>query len=250
MLQLEARLSDTDARGEDCTDMYWMRRALRLAEEVRGHVWPNPPVGCVILNNGAVVGEAATHPGGRPHAERRALDQAGTAAAGATLYVTLEPCCHFGKTAPCTDAIIAARVSRVVCAIQDPDPRVNGGGFSKLRAAGIQLLTGPGAQEAERLMSGFFHRVRHGEPELIWVDRDTSAIPEGADAIILPTQRGGRLVTHAANRLRDLAIDGIPPQRLLRHLAGLGLTSVAVSREDPIAHRLAVRSGRPGQGES
>ena len=110
------------------SDLSFMQRALDLAKRVRGHVWPNPPVGCVIVREGAIVAEAATHPGGRPHAERKALEMAGDGARGATLYVTLEPCCHWGKTPPCADAIIAAGISRVVCATQDPDPRVNGGG--------------------------------------------------------------------------------------------------------------------------
>ena len=119
------------------SDLFFMQRALDLARDMRGYVWPNPPVGCVIVKDAEVIAKAATHPGGRPHAERKAIAMAGCAALGATLYVTLEPCCHWGKTPPCTDAIIEAGVARVVCAVQDPDPRVNGGGFQKLRDAGI-----------------------------------------------------------------------------------------------------------------
>ena len=89
-----------------------MERALVLAREVRGHVWPNPPVGCVIVKHGAVVSEAATHPGGRPHAERKAIEQAGQMADGATLFVTLEPCCHWGRTPPGTDARHGAGMAR------------------------------------------------------------------------------------------------------------------------------------------
>ena len=107
-------------------DKMWMRRALDLAEQMCGHVWPNPPVGCVIVKEGAVIAQGVTRPGGRPHAKRVALDQAKADAKGATLYVTLEPCCHWGKTPPCADAIIEAGIARVVCAIRDPEPRVKG----------------------------------------------------------------------------------------------------------------------------
>ena len=124
-------------------DHRWMQHALTLAMRMRGHVWPNPPVGCVIVKNGLIIAEGATRPGGRPHAERVALDRAGADARGATLYVTLEPCCHWGKTPPCADAIVEAGIAPVVCAIQDPDPRVNGGGFRVLRAAGVDLTIGP-----------------------------------------------------------------------------------------------------------
>ncbi|MEM1381943.1 MAG: bifunctional diaminohydroxyphosphoribosylaminopyrimidine deaminase/5-amino-6-(5-phosphoribosylamino)uracil reductase RibD, partial [Pseudomonadota bacterium] len=175
-------------------DLRWMHRALKLAERMRGHVWPNPPVGCVIVKDGVVVSEAATHAGGRPHAERKALDQAGSRARGATLYVTLEPCSHWGKTPPCCDAIVEAEVARVVCAIRDPDPRVNGGGFARLTDAGVSVVVGLCAQEAERLMSGFFHRVRHGIPELVVVEKELSGVPPGFDASIVSSKRRPRLV--------------------------------------------------------
>lgn len=109
------------------SDALQMGRALALARQMRGHVWPNPPVGCVIVKNGVVIAEGATQPGGRPHSERVALNRAGASAAGSTLYVTLEPCCHWGKTPPCADAIIVAGVARVVAAMQDPDPCVTRG---------------------------------------------------------------------------------------------------------------------------
>jgi pyrimidine deaminase RibD-like protein len=165
-------------RTQRSSDLLWMQRALRLAEGVRGHVWPNPPVGCVIVTNGDVIAEAATHPAGRLHAERKALDFAGAEANGATLYVTLEPCCHWGKTPPCADAIIEAGVSRVVCAIQDPDPRVNGGGFAKLRRAGVEVSVGLGAETATKHMSGFFHRIRTGLPELVAISQGAVGVPE------------------------------------------------------------------------
>ena len=159
------------------SDQAWMERALCLARAVRGHVWPNPPVGCVIVRDGEVVGEAATHPGGRPHAERKAIDLASQSAMGATLYVTLEPCYHWGKTPPCADAIIEAGLARVVCAIQDPDPRVNGGGFEKLRESGIHVDVGLCRTEARAVMSGFFHRVRTGMPKLVKAATASARVP-------------------------------------------------------------------------
>lgn len=140
-----------------------MAQALDLARSVRGRVGTNPPVGCVIVRGGTIVGTGATQPGGRPHAERMALDNAGTAALGATLYVTLEPCCHYGQTPPCADAITAAGVARVVASMQDPDPRVDGGGFAKLRATGITLDIGLGADQAAEIMADFLHRFQKPE---------------------------------------------------------------------------------------
>lgn len=215
---------------------------------MRGHVWPNPPVGCVIVTEGVVVAEAATHPGGRPHAERKALEQAGAKARGATFYVTLEPCCHWGQTPPCAEAIIEAGVSRVVCAIQDPDPRVNGGGFAKLRNAGVELLIGVCAEEAEQLMSGFFHRVRHGVPELIFVEQTETAIPAGMDALMMSSSEGIRLSTRRGEALDEVLITGVPKPGLLVHLGEMGLTSVAVPRGDPIVRGLTGPGARASYG--
>ncbi len=145
------------------TDADHMAHALRLGARGLGGVWPNPAVGCVIVN-GAVVGRGWTQPGGRPHAETMALAQAGDAARGATAYVTLEPCAHHGKTPPCAEALIAAGVARVVTALTDPDPRVAGRGHAMLRAAGIAVTEGvlePAAREAN---AGFLKRVTQGLP--------------------------------------------------------------------------------------
>jgi diaminohydroxyphosphoribosylaminopyrimidine deaminase / 5-amino-6-(5-phosphoribosylamino)uracil reductase len=141
-----------------------MRAALALARRGLGNVWPNPAVGCVIVNDGRVVGRGWTQPGGRPHAEAEALARARAAAAGATAYVSLEPCSHWGRTPPCADALIAAGVARVVAAVEDDDPRVSGGGLARLRAAGLQVETGLCAVEAAELNAGFFQRVRLGRP--------------------------------------------------------------------------------------
>lgn len=224
-------------------DLLWMRRALGLAEKMRGHVWPNPPVGCVIVKEGVVVAEAATHPGGRPHAERKALDKAGDLARGATLYVTLEPCCHWGKTPPCTDAILESGITRVVCAIQDPDPRVNGGGFETLRRANVELNVGLCSDEAQRLMSGFFHRVRTGVPELIAMPHTTFDVPSGTDALLVSTETGTELTT----RVSKTKFAAQPIHRLLRGLGDFGLTTIAIPHSDAMWQQLPEDAAAMGQ---
>jgi diaminohydroxyphosphoribosylaminopyrimidine deaminase/5-amino-6-(5-phosphoribosylamino)uracil reductase len=141
-----------------------MAHALRLAARGLGNVWPNPAVGCVIVRDGVIVGRGWTQPGGRPHAEVRALQQAGPRAEGATAYVTLEPCAHHGHTPPCASALIAAGVARVVTALTDPDPRVSGRGHAMLRTAGIAVTEGVLKAEATRLNAGFLKRVTRGLP--------------------------------------------------------------------------------------
>lgn len=141
-----------------------MRAALALARRGLGNTWPNPAVGCVVVRDGRVVGRGHTRPGGRPHAETEALAAAGAAARGATAYVTLEPCCHWGRTPPCTDALVAAGVTRVVVALTDPDRRVNGEGIARLRAAGVAVEVGLLEAEAARANAGFVKRVREGLP--------------------------------------------------------------------------------------
>ena len=141
-----------------------MRAALALAQRGLGTTWPNPSVGCVIVRNGRVVGRGFTQPGGRPHAEPVALAMAGEQSKGATAYVTLEPCCHWGRSPPCTDALIAGGIARVVAATGDSDPRVNGQGIEQLRAAGISVETGLLRNEAEETLLGFRMRVTQGRP--------------------------------------------------------------------------------------
>lgn len=145
-------------------DTAHMRAALALARRGLGNTWPNPSVGCVVVRDGRVLGRAVTAPGGRPHAEPAALEMAGAAARGATVYVTLEPCCHWGRTPPCTDTLIKAGIARVVIAQRDPDPRVNGEGIARLRAAGIMVDEGLLSEEAAEITAGFATRVRHGRP--------------------------------------------------------------------------------------
>ncbi len=147
-------------------DLRHMAHALRLARRGLGNTWPNPAVGCVIVKNGIVVGRGWTQPGGRPHAEPMALAQAGTAAQGATAYVTLEPCAHHGKTPPCAEALVQAGLARVVTALTDPDPRVGGRGHAILRAAGIEVTQDVRRAEALHLQRGFLLRVTQKRPML------------------------------------------------------------------------------------
>lgn len=152
--------------ADPAEDLRHMRHALRLARRGLGNCWPNPAVGCVLVRDGRVVGRGWTRPGGRPHAEQVALDQAGALARGATAYVTLEPCSHHGRTPPCAEALIGAGVIRVVSALTDPDPRVSGRGHAMLRAAGVELVEGVASGAAAALNSGFLSRVTRGRPML------------------------------------------------------------------------------------
>ncbi|WP_421998277.1 bifunctional diaminohydroxyphosphoribosylaminopyrimidine deaminase/5-amino-6-(5-phosphoribosylamino)uracil reductase RibD [Reyranella sp.] len=141
-----------------------MRAALALARRSLGRTWPNPAVGCVIAKDGSIIARGRTQDGGRPHAEVDALARAGAAARGATVYVTLEPCSHFGRSPPCADALVRAGVARVVSAMEDPNPAVNGQGHERLRAAGIAVEVGEGAAEAAEINAGFLLRIRDGRP--------------------------------------------------------------------------------------
>jgi diaminohydroxyphosphoribosylaminopyrimidine deaminase/5-amino-6-(5-phosphoribosylamino)uracil reductase len=142
------------------SDHQFMQRAVELASLGRFTTPPNPNVGCVIVYEGQVIGEGYHRQAGGPHAEVFALRQAGSAAKGATAYVTLEPCSHFGRTPPCADALIAAGLARVVVAMQDPNPKVAGTGVARLRAAGIQVDVGLCQLQAEALNPGFLHKMR------------------------------------------------------------------------------------------
>jgi diaminohydroxyphosphoribosylaminopyrimidine deaminase / 5-amino-6-(5-phosphoribosylamino)uracil reductase len=150
--------------SEGGSDERFMAAALEFGRRGLGRTAPNPSVGAIIVRDGIVVGRGVTAPGGRPHAERLAIDEAGAAARGATLYVTLEPCAHEGRGAPCVKAIVEAGLSRVVSAMEDPDIRTAGRGHAALRAAGIELLVGVGAGEARRVHLGHLLRVQAGRP--------------------------------------------------------------------------------------
>ncbi|WP_423459787.1 bifunctional diaminohydroxyphosphoribosylaminopyrimidine deaminase/5-amino-6-(5-phosphoribosylamino)uracil reductase RibD [Ottowia sp. VDI28] len=161
-----------------------MRHALELAQQARLDCPPNPAVGCVIVSaGGAVLGQGHTQPVGHAHAEVMALRDAaqrGHSVKGATAYVTLEPCSHQGRTGPCSDALIAAGIGRVVASVQDPNPKVGGSGFARLRAAGIGVEIGQGAQETRELNIGFFSRMVRGTP---WVRMKAASSLDGRTAL-------------------------------------------------------------------
>jgi diaminohydroxyphosphoribosylaminopyrimidine deaminase/5-amino-6-(5-phosphoribosylamino)uracil reductase len=232
-----------------------MRAALALARRGLGTTWPNPSVGCVIVRDGRVVGRGRTQPGGRPHAEPMALAMAGDQAKGATAYVTLEPCCHVGRSPPCTDALIAAGVAHVVVATDDPDPRVNGQGIAKLLAAGILVETGLLQAEAEAVLTGFRHRIALGRPMLTLKLATTLdgriATAEGESQWI--TGAPARKLAHAMRGQHDAVmvgvgtvladnpeltcrIDGFRPTPVVRVIADSHLRT-------PLTSRLAVTVG-------
>lgn len=243
----------------------WMRRALDLAESGLGQVWPNPSVGAVVVRDHRVVGAARTQKRGRPHAEVVALREAGELARGATMYVSLEPCSHWGRTPPCCEAIIGAGISRVVVATLDPDPRVNGRGLEMLKAAGIEVELGLESQRAQAVNAGFFSRVRLGRPLVRAVPSLVDAdVPEGFDAT-LARDDDGWVAAVATSRdpveirrwrltadpdgaavVSDITEDAnpsgvsrelgaLPPEAVLATLGHEGLTRVAVSEENRAA---------------
>jgi len=171
-----------------------MAAALSLARRGLGQVWPNPAVGCVIVKDGRVVGRGWTQPGGRPHAETEALLRAGAVARGATVYVTLEPCSHHGKTAPCAEALVGAGIARCVVACEDPDPRVSGRGLALLRKAGIDVDLGLLEGEARALNQGFLLRVAEGRPLV------TLKLAQSLDGGIATAEGESRWITGDAAR--------------------------------------------------
>jgi len=206
-----------------------MARALALAARGRCTTQPNPRVGCVIVRRGEVVGEGWHERAGGPHAEVAALAAAGAAAKGADVYLTLEPCCHHGRTPPCTDALIAAGVKRVIAAMQDPNPRVGGQGAARLREAGIEVRIGLMTDEAEALNRGFVSRMTHGRP---WVTLKLAMSLDGRTAM---ASGESRWITGEAARA---------DAHRLRAEAGAVLTSVnTVLADDP---ELSVRYPVPG----
>ncbi|MBK9082675.1 MAG: bifunctional diaminohydroxyphosphoribosylaminopyrimidine deaminase/5-amino-6-(5-phosphoribosylamino)uracil reductase RibD [Rhizobiales bacterium] len=176
------------APDEAARDRRFMRAALAFGARNLGRTAPNPAVGALVVREGVIVGRGATRPGGRPHAETIALADAGEAARGATLYVTLEPCSHHGLTPPCADAIVAAGIARVVSAIEDPDPRVSGRGHARLAAAGVATVVGVCADEARRANLGHILRTREGRPML------TLKLAETADGYAAAGEHDPRLM--------------------------------------------------------
>lgn len=199
-------------RVDPAQDTRFMALALALGRRGLGNTWPNPAVGAVVVSpDGIVLDRGWTQPGGRPHAETEALKRAGAAARGATLYVTLEPCSHYGKTPPCADAIVAAGIARVVSALEDPNPKVAGEGYAKLRAAGIVVDTGIGTEEALRAHAGHIRRVRDGRPH-VTLKLAISADGKVALAGRRPVQITGQPATERVHLLRamnDAVLTGI-----------------------------------------
>jgi diaminohydroxyphosphoribosylaminopyrimidine deaminase/5-amino-6-(5-phosphoribosylamino)uracil reductase len=196
-------------------DARFMRLALALGRRGLGRTWPNPAVGAVVVrDDGAgpvVVGRGWTKPGGRPHAETVALARAGAAARGATLYVTLEPCSHHGKTPPCADAVIAAGVARVVSAMVDPNPEVAGAGHWRMAEAGVVVEVGIGADEARRAHAGHIRRVQDGRPHVLLklaVSADGKAGLAGRKAAPI-TGEAVRARVHLLRATSDAVLTGI-----------------------------------------
>jgi diaminohydroxyphosphoribosylaminopyrimidine deaminase/5-amino-6-(5-phosphoribosylamino)uracil reductase len=197
------------------TDQAHMRRALALAESRLGRTWPNPAVGCVIVKDGAVIGEGATGDGGRPHGEEAALSTVGYEARDATMYVTLEPCARRSSGVPsCTDRLITAGIARVVIAASDPHPFAAGAGVRKLEEAGIEVVTGVSAADGEALNVGFFSRVTKHMP----------------------------VVCADADRMRYDAVFNPPPgediHTVLVRLGSVGLTRLCVAPDSSLAKQL------------
>ena len=214
-------------------DLEHMRRAIALAEEVRAMTAPNPWVGAVVVPSGATrTYEGATAPPGGPHAEVTALAAAGAAARGATLYVTLEPCAHYGRTPPCTDAIIDAGVARVVVGVEDPDPRVAGRGLAALREAGIQVSVGAAAGEVTEQLAAYLKHRRTGHP---WVVLKMAA---SLDARTAAPDGTSRWITGEAAR-RDV-------HRLRARSDAVLVGAGTVRADDP---RLTVRLGDGESGD-
>jgi diaminohydroxyphosphoribosylaminopyrimidine deaminase / 5-amino-6-(5-phosphoribosylamino)uracil reductase len=195
----------------DADDIRFMMLALTLGRRGLGNAWPNPAVGAVVVRNGVVVGRGWTQPGGRPHAEVEALGRAGEAGRGATLYATLEPCSHHGKTPPCVDAVLAAGIARVVSALEDPNPRIAGEGHARLRAQGVAVDIGPGGADALRAHAGHFRRVRDGRPHVtlkLAVSADGKAgLPGRKPATI--TGEAARERVHLMRAMNDAVVTGI-----------------------------------------
>lgn len=192
-------------------DWRFMGAALALASRGIGTTFPNPSVGCVIAKDGRVAGRGWTQPGGRPHAEAVGLAHAGDAAKGATAYVTLEPCAHVSPRGPsCADSLIAAGVARVVIAAHDPDPRTDGDGVARLRAAGIAVTTGVRDAEAEQQLAGFLTRLKQGRPHItlkLAVSLD-GAIAMGDGRSQWITGERARAAAHLERARADLIVVG------------------------------------------
>jgi diaminohydroxyphosphoribosylaminopyrimidine deaminase/5-amino-6-(5-phosphoribosylamino)uracil reductase len=203
------------AGGDPGDDLRFMALALALGRRGLGRTWPNPSVGAVVVRREAdgpvIVGRGWTKPHGRPHAETQALERAGSSARGATLYVTLEPCSHFGRTPPCADAIIAAGIARVVSALEDPNPQVAGEGHRRMAAAGIAVSVGVGAADAVRAHAGHIRRMRESRPHVtlkLAISADGKAGLAGRRPAPITGEPARRYV-HLMRAMNDAVLTGI-----------------------------------------
>ena len=197
--------------SDNLEDARFMAVALALGRRGLGRTWPNPAVGAVVVKDGLILGRGWTQAGGRPHAETEALKAAGPAAKGATLYTTLEPCSHHGKTPPCADALIAAGIARVVAALEDPNPEVAGQGLARLREHGIAVELGIGAVEARRAHAGHIRRMQDGRPHVMLklaVSADGKAGLAGRRPASI-TGEEGRARVHLMRAMSDAIMTGI-----------------------------------------
>ena len=244
-------------------DARFLALAIRLGDRGAGQTWPNPSVGCLIEREGRVLARAATAPGGRPHAEVQALARAGDAARGATAYVSLEPCAHWGATPPCAEALAEAGIARVVTALTDPDPRTSGQGHARLEAAGVACATAPAegqlAAEARRAHRGFLSRILRGRP---WLTLKLATSVDGRIATATGESRwitgpAARRVVHAMRARADAVLIGGGTARAddpRLDVRGLGPVAqpvrIVVSRplDLPETGRLAASAGAPEAG--
>ncbi|MEC8336898.1 MAG: bifunctional diaminohydroxyphosphoribosylaminopyrimidine deaminase/5-amino-6-(5-phosphoribosylamino)uracil reductase RibD [Planctomycetota bacterium] len=195
--------------NETQRDYRYMQRALKLARQGAGRVEPNPMVGCVIVQGEKIVGEGFHTAFGRDHAEIEALRNAGADAEGGTLYVNLEPCCHHGKTGPCTEAILTAKLARVVVANRDPFPQVAGTGLASLREHGLDVMTGVAAEEAEALNAPYFHYLQTNRPWVIakWaMSLDGKMATTGGDSRWISNPRSRSIVHQIRGRVDAILI--------------------------------------------
>lgn len=238
------------------TDIAYMRRALALAKKGIGKTYPNPAVGCVIVKNGAIIGEGWHKRAGGPHAEIHALEMAGNDAEGADAYVTLEPCSHTGKTPPCSDALIRAGVKRVVAGMGDPNPQVNGGGVRALQQAGIETLCGVLEEECRAINRPFLKFMTTGLP---YVTYKCAMTLDGKIACFTGESRwisceASRRIVHRMRAERNAIMVGVDtiiadnPQLTVRHIKGRNPLRIIVDSRLRTPESVAVLSGQMAQG--
>src|ERR1039457_1120585 len=231
-------------------DAKYMKRALKLARKGVGKTSPNPAVGCVIVRDCIIVGEGWHKKAGTPHAEIHALEMAGSAAAGADVYVTLEPCCHSGKTPPCSDALIAAGVKRVVAGMSDPNPMVWGGGLAALKNAGIEVICGVLEVECRELNRAFVKQITTGLP---YVTYKCAMTMDGNIATVTGDSRWvscdvSRKEVHRMRSRMDAVMAGVDtiiadnPELTVRHVRGRNPLRVVVDTNLRTPESVRIRS--------